>query len=172
MLFRATTRNNPLLAHIMIIFTILVLTACVGHPINEAPCTGGPCTYPPELGYRFHPEWKPDRETLFIVTASGGGTRAAALACGALEALSELPSDEGPGSLLEDVDVISSVSGGSVTAAWYAVQGPNGFRRDLSDSRESQDNPFIAFLKNNGTLELALRGLNPLVLAEYLFTSK
>jgi NTE family protein len=151
-----------------------MLTACVGHRINEAACTtGGPCTYPPERGYRFHPEWKPDRETLFIVTASGGGMRAAALAYGALEALSALPSDEGPGSLLEDVDVISSVSGGSVTAAWYAVRGPNGFPPDPGgDNRVNQDNPFIAFLKSNGTLELALRGLNPTALAEYIFTSK
>jgi NTE family protein len=173
MIFARNKMKNLLIVRMGVMFSCFMLTACVGHRINEATCTGGPCTYPPERGYRFHPEWKPDRETLFIVTASGGGLRAAALAYGALEALSELPSDEGPGSLLEDVDVISSVSGGSVTAAWYAVRGPNGFPRDpIGDNRVNQDNPFITFLKSNGTLELALRSFNPAALAEYIFTSK
>lgn len=45
---------------------------------------------------------------------SGGGYRAAAYHIGTLRALNRLR-------ILEDIDVISSVSGGSITAAYYAL---------------------------------------------------
>lgn len=64
-------------------------------------------------------------ETLFLVAFSGGGTRAAAMAYGVLEELHRTPI---PGAnparpIIDDVNVISSVSGGSFTAAAYALQG-------------------------------------------------
>jgi NTE family protein len=57
---------------------------------------------------------------------SGGGTRAAALAYGVLEELyrtTYTAADGSQHSLLDEVEVISSVSGGSFTAAHYAVHG-------------------------------------------------
>lgn len=73
-------------------------------------------------------------DTLFVaLTFSGGGTRAAALAYGILDELRKIQIPVQPGasasrtttSLLNEVDVISSVSGGSFTAAYYALH-PNG----------------------------------------------
>lgn len=51
---------------------------------------------------------------------SGGGYRAAAYHIGTLRALHKL-------NILEKVDVISSVSGGSITAAYYALNKDKGF---------------------------------------------
>ena len=63
------------------------------------------------------------------MTFSGGGTRAAALAYGVLEALRDTTL-EWRGrkvSLLDEVDVISSISGGSFPAAYYALRGEKIF---------------------------------------------
>jgi NTE family protein len=74
-------------------------------------------------------------ELLFLLTFSGGGTRAAAMSYGILEALAkvEIPQAEEtkfghPGhTLLDEVDIISSVSGGSFTAAYYGLHGKKAF---------------------------------------------
>jgi NTE family protein len=58
-----------------------------------------------------------------MLSFSGGGTRAAALAYGVLQHLARTPIAGGR-SLLDEVDVISSVSGGSFTAAFFALNGP------------------------------------------------
>ena len=63
-------------------------------------------------------------DSLFIiVTFSGGGTRAAAFAYGVLDELrrTQITWEGGQTTLLGEVDVISSVSGGSFTAAYYGV---------------------------------------------------
>lgn len=72
-------------------------------------------------------------DDLFVCLAfSGGGTRAAALAYGVLEQLRDTrivrPKDGKVESLLDDVDCISSVSGGSFVAAYYALFGARIFR--------------------------------------------
>ena len=74
-------------------------------------------------------------ELLFVLTFSGGGTRAAAMSYGILEALAkvEIPqaeqtkSDNSGHTLLDEVDMISSVSGGSFTAAYYGLYGKKAF---------------------------------------------
>ena len=74
-------------------------------------------------------------ELFFVLTFSGGGTRAAAMSYGILEALAkvEIPQTEqteydNPGHyLLDEVDIISSVSGGSFTAAYYGLHGKKAF---------------------------------------------
>ena len=83
-------------------------------------------------------------DELFLILAfSGGGTRAAALSFGVLEALDrvEVPDPKGIQSrdpqpsrhtLLDEVDLISGVSGGSFTAAYYGLHG----RDALGDYRE------------------------------------
>ena len=64
-----------------------------------------------------------------IVSFSGGGMRAAALAYGVLEALREVRFQwDGRGTtLLEQVDVLAGVSGGSIPAAYYAAFGARTF---------------------------------------------
>jgi Patatin-like phospholipase len=65
----------------------------------------------------------PDREVLVGVALSGGGSRAALFGAAGLEALGRLRAPGG-GSVLEQVAYLSSVSGGSVAAAYYASQKP------------------------------------------------
>jgi NTE family protein len=65
-------------------------------------------------------------ETFIIVTFSGGGTRAAAFAYGVTRALYE-QRIAGERRLLDEVDVVSSVSGGSFAAAYLGLFGADEF---------------------------------------------
>jgi NTE family protein len=86
-------------------------------------------------GYRYENlAREPDDEKTFVIlTFSGGGTRAAAFAYGVLEELSETPLGDGR-TLLDEVDVISSVSGGSFTAAYYALAERREFFATFPDA--------------------------------------
>lgn len=102
------------------------------------------CTYPvnpllkqfdPAEGYRYETpsaaDGAADGDKNFVaLTFSGGGTRAAAFAYGVLQELRETPIGNGH-SLLDEVDVISSVSGGSFAAAYYGLFGPDAFFADF-----------------------------------------
>jgi NTE family protein len=110
-----------------------VLPSCVSYPPNEAVDT-----IDEKTGYRFNTlAAKGNSESLFVILAfSGGGTRAAALSYGVMEKLrdTKIVWEGQSKSLLDEVDVISSVSGGSFTAAYYGLfrerlfADPNGFR--------------------------------------------
>ncbi len=97
-----------------------------------------------------------DGRTLLIVTFSGGGTRAAALAYGVLEAMNntELATSGERRTMLGEIDMISSVSGGSITAAYYGLFGEQIF----TDFRG-------AFLERNVTSELTSILLTPTTLS-------
>ncbi len=91
-------------------------------------------------------------DTLFMLGFSGGGTRAAAFSYGVLEELRDtrIITPTGHYRLLDEVDSISSVSGGSFTAAYYGLFGDRIF-----DDYEQK------FLKNN-VQKILLNGiLNP-----------
>jgi predicted acylesterase/phospholipase RssA/uncharacterized tellurite resistance protein B-like protein len=83
----------------------------------------------PAGGYDFDRFTEPagGDEFFVVLTLSGGGTRAAAFAYGVLEALRDLPSGKPGKSLLDEVDLMSTVSGGSFTGAYYALFGPQTF---------------------------------------------
>ncbi len=68
-------------------------------------------------------------DLLLLLTFSGGGTRAAALAYGVLEVLRDIVVEiEGrQRRLLDEVDSISAVSGGSFTAGYYGLFGERIF---------------------------------------------
>ncbi len=67
-------------------------------------------------------------EYTIVIAMSGGGTRAAALSYGVLKALrAEIHPLNAEESLLDEVDVISAVSGGSFTAAYYGLHGDELF---------------------------------------------
>ena len=70
-------------------------------------------------------------DTLVGVTFSGGGTRAAAFSFGVLKAFDATPVAPNV-TLLDRVDFVSGVSGGSVTAAYFGLKG----RAALNDFRE------------------------------------
>jgi NTE family protein len=73
-------------------------------------------------------------ETLIVLTFSGGGTRAAAYSFGVLRGLDrlEVPTSQGPRPFLDQVDFVSGVSGGSITAAYFGLKK----RATLDDFRE------------------------------------
>jgi NTE family protein len=87
--------------------------------------------YDPGYGYRpSNREIRRDRgDTVIYLAFSGGGTRAAALAYGVMEALQEtlIAGGDEPRTLLEEVDTISGVSGGSFPAAYYGLFGDRIF---------------------------------------------
>jgi NTE family protein len=66
-------------------------------------------------------------ENSIILAFSGGGMRAAAFSYGVLTALESVKTPQGD--LLDDLALISSVSGGSLTAAHYGVYGREGLSR-------------------------------------------
>lgn len=77
-------------------------------------------------------------EVSVLLAFSGGGHRAAALSYGVLKAIREVPVESRTGTtrLLDHVDAISAVSGGTFTAAYYGLVGDRIFddyeRRFLS----------------------------------------
>lgn len=80
--------------------------------------------------YEFRNRMPENSEDLFVVLAfSGGGTRAASFSYGVLQALRDtsVTVDGRERRLLDEVDVISSVSGGSYTAAYYGLYGERIF---------------------------------------------
>jgi NTE family protein len=88
--------------------------------------------YDPDYGYKPKNSTK-SREAgdlLLLVTFSGGGTRAAAFSYGVLEALRDTRVLKGGRELrlLDEVDLISGVSGGSFTAAYYGLFGDRTFQ--------------------------------------------
>jgi NTE family protein len=99
---------------------------CAHYPVN-APLAA----VTPAAGYRFdNAVTRTNSDDLLLVLAfSGGGTRAAALSYGVLEELAK--TDVGrPGQghrLLDDVNMVSAVSGGSITAAYYTLRGDRIF---------------------------------------------
>src|SRR3989442_11382978 len=71
------------------------------------------------------------RENSIVLSFSGGGLRAAAFAHGVLTALESVKTADGD--LLDDVALINSVSGSSLTAAYYGVYGREGLARFRSE---------------------------------------
>ena len=93
------------------------------------------------------------RENLVILAFSGGGTRAAAFAYGVLEVLRNTDAIRPDGQrvrLLDQVDVITGISGGSFTALAYGLYGEK-----LFDEYEKR------FLKRNVQGQLVSRTLSP-----------
>lgn len=126
-----------------------LLVACAGQPIN-----GKLGEFDGTSGYRFDRlSLEGNSNDLFVILAfSGGGTRASAFSFGLMEGLRETmyQAPAGQRALLEDVDVISSVSGGSFTAAYYGL-----FRDRLFTEFPN------AFLYRNIQSDLVLRVLSP-----------
>jgi NTE family protein len=85
----------------------------------------------PRAGYRLENVRRAGQseELLVFLAFSGGGTRAAALSYGVLEELARTAVATGGARrrLLDEVDVISAVSGGTFTATYYALRGDRIF---------------------------------------------
>ena len=127
-----------------------LLSGCATRPVNP------PVTKTnPDGGYRFETRHRKavDQENLVILAFSGGGTRAAAFSYGVLEFLrrAEMVMPNGQKvRMLDEIDVITGVSGGSFTALSYALYGDK-----LFDEYEKR------FLKRNVQGEIVSRVLSP-----------
>ncbi len=105
----------------------VALGSCSGFGIRNAPInTALSDTASPSESTLSTPGKLQDvSETAIGLSFSGGGTRASAFAFGVLQELSktEVASRGGRAPLVDNVSLISGVSGGSVTAAYFALRG-------------------------------------------------
>ena len=137
---------------ILSILTATALAGCASRTINRPIAQ-----VDPNSGYRPYllipKRQKNDPHTLFVLSFSGGGTRAAAFSYGVLEELhrTEIVVDGQHRRLIDEVDMITGVSGGSFTALSYALYGDRLF----SEYEER-------FLKRDVQGALTSRSLNPL----------
>ena len=133
------------------LLAITALAGCASRPINE-PIT----QFDPKTGYRPYllipKRVNNDPRTLFVLAFSGGGTRAAAFSYGVLEELrrTEIVVDGRRTRLIDEVDLITGVSGGSFTALAYALYG----ERLFSEYEQR-------FLKRDVEGALVSRAMNP-----------
>jgi NTE family protein len=90
------------------------------------------------------------QDMLVLVAFSGGGKRSAAFAYGALKGMRDvmIPTRNGPRRLLDELDAISGVSGGSFTAAYYGLYREKAFGRYENDFlyRDTNANIFGIYL--------------------------
>ena len=142
-----TRFRTSLLATLMLMG---LLGGCASRPVNPPLAVTDADT-----GYRFQTRQAhfKDKDDIVILAFSGGGTRAAAFSYGVLEFLrrTEVVGPKGDkGSLLDHVDIITGVSGGSFTALAYGLYGDKLF----SDYEQR-------FLKRDVQGEIIARTLNP-----------
>jgi len=142
-----------------LILTLLGGCASYGVIVNE-PKPAAPTG--PAYNLKTWADFKKDSDITFIVSFSGGGTRAAAMAYGVLQELRDtnVVIDGQTHRLLDEIDHISSVSGGSFTAAYYGLNGDGIFdtfedaflRRDVEGHlTKSLFNPFHWFTRKGRT---------------------
>jgi NTE family protein len=113
------------------IFLLLNITAGCAHIGGHYPVNAPLEKYDPGYGYiaqNLGPDGNSE-ELLLILSFSGGGTRAAAFSYGVLEELRgrEIIFDGKKRRLLDEVDIISGVSGGSFTAGYFGLFGDRIF---------------------------------------------
>ncbi|HEY0234182.1 MAG TPA: patatin-like phospholipase family protein [Afipia sp.] len=114
-----------------IIFVCVLLLGCASiqnAPVNVAGTSGNLAD---TLSLNFE-EGAIEDSTVIGLSFSGGGTRAAAYSFGVLSELERIPVRGARGPMIDRLEFISSVSGGSVTAAYYGLKR----RAGLADFRE------------------------------------
>ncbi len=142
------SKGKALILIFVLFLTSVIVGGCAHYPANPFLKEVSP-----DGGYRLKNLARAERsdQMLLLLAFSGGGTRAASLAYGVLEELAQTKIflDGREPFLLDEVDVISSVSGGSFTAAYYGL-----FGRRIFEDFESR------FLKKNIQKELFLETLD------------
>lgn len=134
------------------------IAGCAGPAPTLAPVNPPIARTSPDGGYRIVPMMRRSRpinndpHSLVLLAFSGGGTRAAALSYGVLEELRRTPVTRAGETypLINEVDLIAGVSGGSFTALSYALHGDRLF-----------DDFVHRFLKRDVQGELLARTLSP-----------
>ena len=114
---------------------------------------------------------------LILVAISGGGSRAAALGWVVLREIARFryaATDGQPRSLIDDIAVISSVSGGSVIAAHFALYGPEGLERFAPDFLDPDNMRTLGLDAANpiSWFQLAVTGSSRIDIVEELFDNQ
>ena len=151
--------GNTLISRFTILIELVMLCGCTTLPARNEPLI----ERVGESGYRLSntPAGALNSDSLFVILAfSGGGSRAAAFSYGALEKLrdTEIVWEGERRRLLDEVDVISSVSGGSLPAAYYALYGDRIFE-DFTDK----------VLLRNFRGDLIRKGFSPIMMSKLIF---
>lgn len=133
----------------------LALAGCAGSPLNpprNQPAVAEPMQRAPRAD---------TPQTAVALSFSGGGLRAAAFAYGVLEGLREQPS-AGSRHLVDEVTFITSVSGGSITAAYFGLHGTEGLRgfRDKVLLRDGEAGLRFSLINPTNLMRLLAGGLN------------
>ncbi len=134
----------------LVLVLAALLGACASRPINPPLAKADA-----DAGYRWARRLalpNNDPRTLFVLAFSGGGTRAAAFSYGVLEELNRTPVVRvgQAHTMLDEVDLVTGVSGGSFTALAFGLYG-----KALFGAYDQQ------FLKRDIEGELIARLLNP-----------
>ena len=148
--FAQGTRQPSRISFAALLVSLSLFAGCASRPVNS-PLTH----FAPGEGYQYQTRvgQMKDPATLVILAFSGGGTRAAAFSYGVLEMLRRTEAVGSKGNrfrLIDAVDIITGVSGGSFTALAYGLYGER-----LFDEYEKR------FLKHNVQGELISGYLNP-----------
>jgi Patatin-like phospholipase len=142
---------------------VVILTGCATAHVVHVPraTTDTPCVRP-----------DPDEDLLVGVALSGGGSRAALFGSAGLEALATLRTEKGA-SLLTQVSHLSSVSGGSLAAGYFAINRP-GREVAVLTPEGTVSEPYQAFFAKSRValsqdFETELLWLNSALAAKSLF---
>ncbi len=114
--------------YLLILFVLLTVGCTSIGKIENQPVSQLPAGAQRYTAYNYNQQHSMG-DTFLILAFSGGGTRAAALSYGVLEELRDThyQVDGHEVRLLDEVDRISSVSGGSFTSAYYGLFGDQIF---------------------------------------------
>lgn len=112
----------------IVVGMMVALQGCRTLPYQNKPLAH----YDPSAGYRYAnlaPGENNSNSLTVLMTFSGGGTRAASFAYGVLEKLRDtnIVWEGQPRRFLDEIDIISSVSGGSLPCAYYGLYGDKIF---------------------------------------------
>ena len=149
------------LSYLLLLTFALLLSACsVTSPEMNRPLTAkiSKDQFPSSL--KNMSKTKRSDELTLMMTFSGGGTRSAALSYGVLQKLRDTPVTIGGKQrrLLDEIDLISSVSGGSFTSAYYGLFGDRiftDFERKFLKRRVQTELLRLSFLSPKAWIRLA-----------------
>ena len=160
-------KQRYLLGFVLTGVAMLMLSGCASYGvIDNEPLTESTSTPSYSIKNRYGNN-ESGGDIRLSLSFSGGGTRAAALAYGVLEELRDttVVIDGQQKRLLDEIDTISSVSGGSFTSAYYGLYGERIFE-DFKDVFLTRDverslvrglfNPFRWF-STKGRTEMAVK---------------
>ncbi len=132
---------------------VLITSACASFQVADTQPLPPAKFEPPDAdriskgGYRIDSlPISPDAPDLLVLIAmSGGGKRSASFGYGALKGMRDLmvPTRSGPRPLLDQVDAISGVSGGSFPAAYYGLYRDKMFAQFENDFLYDDTNSYI-----------------------------